>query len=333
MWIGILVACVSEKTENQVIDTAGDTEEQVEDSAEDTEDIEYQDLDGDGYPDWRTTNDWEIADCDDSDPLVTPNSERFISEGSFIRGGNVPFAQPQSEIYLSNYCMDVYEVTNQDFVEFLVYQNERGYFNQTDDGQKLFDFEDSDDDIPERIQMENGFSVMNGYQTHPVVEVWQWSSQAFCQWKGKKLPTEAEWEKGARGPEGNRFPWGINEPTCDIANFGTMQSQCTGGTVDVGSYPEGASYYGLMDMGGNIAEFVQDWFQADYYSNAPTENPQGPDEGYFDDGNGNSFIAIIARSGNFATGAENLQTFSRQPEPYDATSNGVGFRCARELSP
>lgn len=331
MWLGFWVACTAEKIEQETVDTAEEIQDSVDDT--DTEEAVQQDLDGDGYLDWRGTSDWLLADCDDSDPSVNPASERLIPEGYFIRGGNVPFAQPQSDIFLSSYCMDVYEVTNQEFVEFLIYQEERGFYNKTDEGQTLFDFEDSDDAIPERIQQSDGFSVMNGYQNHPVVEVWQWSGQAYCQWKGKKLPTEAEWEKGARGPEGNQFPWGLGDPTCDVANFGTMQSQCTGGTVDVGSYPEGASYYGLMDMAGNVAEFVQDWFQPEYYSVAPEENPQGPEDGFFDDGNGHSYIAIVARSGNFATGKENLQTFTRQPEPYDANSNGVGFRCARELVP
>ena len=332
MWLGFWFACTAGKIEQKNSNVETDTSESIEDSAQDTDEF-FRDQDGDGYPDWRGTNDWEIADCDDSDPTVTPASERLIPEGYFLRGGNVPFAQPESSIYLSSYCMDVYEVTNRQFVEFLTYQEERGYFNKTDDGQTLFDFEDSDDDVPERIQQQNGFSVMNGFQDHPVVEVWQWSGEAFCQWEGKRLPTEAEWEKGARGPDGNRFPWGGAEPTCDIANFGTMQSQCTGGTVAVGLYPAGASYYGLMDTAGNVAEFVQDWFQPDYYATAPEENPQGPEDGFFDDGNGNSYVAIVARSGNFATGQENLQTFTRQPEPYDANSNGVGFRCVRGLEP
>ena len=87
----------------------------------------------------------------------------------------------------------------------------------------------------------------------------------------------------------------------------------------------------MKKKSGNIAEFVSDWYQNDYYQDAPTQNPQGPESGFFDNGNGNSFEAIIARSGNHSTGPNDLKTFFRIPEPFDATSNGVGFRCARNL--
>ena len=321
----LLLACtLADKNE----DTASS---HLDDSAVEIEEI---DLDNDGYPDWRSTTDIHRADCDDSDPNITPNVERYIPAGVFIRGENdAPFTSPQQEIYLSDYCLDVYEVRNDDFVEYLIAQLEAGWDNQTPEGLPLFDFADDDDIYPERIERTPGsFQSMLGYENHPVTEVWQWSAQGYCAWAGKRLPTEAQWEKGARGEDGRSFPWGEEEPSCALVNFGTMESQCIGDTVEVGSYPEGASPYGLLDMSGNVAEFVNDWFLPDYYSDSPFEDPTGPEEGFFDDGQGNQFQAIIARSGNHATGKGDLQTFFRQPEPFDATSNGIGFRCGRDLS-
>jgi formylglycine-generating enzyme required for sulfatase activity len=304
----------------------------IEDSA--VESLIEIDEDGDGFPHWQSTIDITIADCDDLDPNVNPETERYIPAGSFLRGDDfMPNTSPQTDVYLSDFCLDVYEVTNAQFVSFLKHQIENGFDNETANGQPLFDFEDNDDTYPERIERvpDTVFASSPGFEQHPVTEVWQWSGFAFCEWKNKTLPTEAEWEKGARGTDGRFYPWGEQMPDCSKANYGTMESQCVGDTIDVGNYPDGISPYGLHDMAGNVAEFVSDWYQEDYYEQAPTSDPLGPDSGFFDDGQGNSFEAIIARSGNHSTGPGDLQTFFRTPEPFDATSNGVGFRCARPL--
>lgn len=295
--------------------------------------LEEVDADGDGYPAWNSTRNFEIADCDDADPTVTPWTERWIPKGYFYQGqNNAPFTSPQIEVYVSSYCIDIYEVTNQEFVAFMMEQKALGLNNQTRDGKPLFDFEDMDDIFPERILRNGqGFVSSIGYENHPVTEVWKWSADAFCGYYGKKLPTEAEWEKAARGPDKNTFPWGEEQPNCTIANFGTPTSQCVGDTMPVGSYPLGVSPYGVFDMAGNVSEFVSDWFQAEYYSQSPLIDPQGPETGYYNDGQGNEFVAIIAKSGNHATSAQELQSSFRTPEPETATSNGVGFRCARAL--
>lgn len=113
------------------------------------------------------------------------------------------------------------------------------------------------------------------FTNHPVVYI-SWSmAQTYCAWTGGRLPTEAEWEKAARGPDGQRFPWGS-----DLANIKYANANGEiGNTTPVGSFPVGKSYYGALDMGGNVREWVADWYDPDYYDYSPNINPQGPETG------------------------------------------------------
>jgi len=150
----------------------------------------------------------------------------------------------------------------------------------------------------------------------PVVGVTHKQAEEYCTFVHGRLPTEAEWEKAARGPEGNIFPWGDGAPKCDLLNF----NFCKGKAIDIQTYPEGVSYYGLFDMAGNIREWAADWYKNDYFKDYSGEDPLGPELGDKRAIRSSSF----ADSGDFAISAHR---YSLNPS---AHLPDLGFRCVVE---
>ena len=222
----------------------------------------------------------------------------YIPEGEFIRGGEYNNA-PKQTIFLDEFYIDQYEVTN------ILYQK---------------CVQEGSCQPPKSISSVNSkeYYILPEFRHHPVIQVTWEDAQTYCQFVGKRLPTEAEWEKAARGTDGLTYPWGDDPPSKERANFDSSTD-----LVAVGSYPDGTSPYGAYDMAGNAWEWVADWYQHDYYQQAPKENPQGPEKA----------TNKVIRGGAWQTKHFTLEAGRRKNRNPSAKDSDLSFRCASSTPP
>jgi formylglycine-generating enzyme required for sulfatase activity len=236
-----------------------------------------------------------------------------IPGGLFRMGSDTGHAdeRPVHDVSLPTFSIDRTPVTNAQFAEFL---NARG--PRAPRGPSLagyFDMNDHD----ARIHRVDGPWVSDpGYEQHPVVEVSWRGAREYCSWVGKRLPTEAEWEKAARGVDGRKYPWGAAPPDNTRARFGVGYNA----TVPVGSFPRGASPYGVLDMSGNVWQWVSSVYRDyPYRSDDGRESLDSPE-------------VRSTRGGSHDWPVEGITTTNRGQNVSRAPRSGhhnIGFRCAR----
>lgn len=233
----------------------------------------------------------------------------LVPEGPFPMG--VPMGardggrdeHPNHTVYLDAFYIDRYEVTNGRYLEFIRTTGHR---------------KPQHPDRPNRNLWQAGM-MPESVSDRPVINV-DWSdADAYCTWAGKRLPTEAEWEKAARGTDDRRFPWGNVEPTDKHLNF-SQQWIGERTLMPVGSYPAGQSPYGVHDMAGNVFEWVADWYDSHYYEHSPEKNPMGPATG----------DRKVVRGSGWPSETPVVRIFTRFPSDPKVRNESTGFRCAMD---
>ncbi|ULA66113.1 MAG: FGE-sulfatase domain-containing protein [Nitrospira sp.] len=226
----------------------------------------------------------------------------MIPEGVFRMGADGTDAledeKPQHEVWIDQFEIDRHEVTTGHYAEFLVSTKR-----------------------PVPWQWES--VDLSQHHDRPVIGVSWFDAAAYCEWRGKRLPTEAEWEKAARGIDGRLFPWGNQSPREESANFGLgARFSYSQVLASVERYEQGRSPYGLYQMAGNAGEWVADWYGANYYEIGSRNNPAGPDVGLF----------RVVRGGSWSDLPKYLLTYGRFKLPPDTRNSYTGFRCVRSGS-
>ena len=219
----------------------------------------------------------------------------LVPAGEFVMGSDrdQAAARPAHTVYLDDFYIDVYEVSQTRYKECLA----AGGCELTPGTGELLN--------------------RPVWDEHPMMDITWYDAQEYCEWRGGSLPTEAQWEKAARGTDERKFPWGNEPVTCERARYG----ECGWMTAPIGTHPAGASPYGVQDMAGNAWELIYDWYQQDYYSVSPAENPTGPEEptGYKSE-----------RGGAWFYEADLMTAIWRNNLPPTAHYLYVGFRCVIE---
>ena len=247
----------------------------------------------------------------------------YVPEGEFLMGSSdenldaIENEFPQHRVFLDAYWIDQTEITNAMY-------------------SKCVEAAACSPPVSNKSQTRESYYNNPEYDNYPVIWVSWEDATAYCAWAGRRLPTEAEWEKAARGTEGNRYPWGNERPLGTRANY--CDQNCSFNwkdqavddqhedTAPVDSYKEGQSPYGTRNMAGNVWEWVADWYDEAYYTNSPERNPTGPQ---IPSARGKR----VVRGGSWNNEAKMLSAAVRSFDFPTTNGNNWGFRCARSDEP
>ncbi|GAB4341390.1 MAG: hypothetical protein Kow0099_18070 [Candidatus Abyssubacteria bacterium] len=249
-------------------------------------------------------------------PKATPEGMVYVPDGYFQMGSHAAHEEsPVRAIFTKSFYMDAYPVTNAQYKAFL---DATGYDGEPDANSEYL------------RHWKNGTYPL-GQGDHPVTFVSWKNARAYAVWAGKRLPTEAEWEKAARGADGRMYPWGDTPPDGNLCNFADVHTNFAWSdrntndgfvrTSPVGHYEPGKSPYGVYDMAGNVWEWCSDWYDEDYYSYGPYLDPQGPEIGH----------RRAVRGGCWNSAATSVRSAHRKGYRPQVTSSTIGFRCVKDV--
>ncbi len=224
----------------------------------------------------------------DSTPTIQIPAGPFIMGNDHGMGSMRIDETPAHTVHLDTYDIDLYEVTNKLYFGFVAATGHR----------------------PSTFQKKKKFNGPN----QPVVGVSWDDANAYCAWAGKRLPTEAEWEKAARGTDGRQYPWGLLKESPRIGGKTKLHN-----SPKIGSDEGGKSPYGVYDMVSGVREWVADWYLTDYYAITPDQNPPGPETG---------FKKVLRGSSWMTRGEVSDRVALRRRDSPSNRKNYVGFRCA-----
>lgn len=274
--------------------------------------LDTQDIVVEWTPEGKKIAMQRVAEWQPKEEMVLVPAGRFLMGSDKKADRNAYKAEmPQRTVYLDGYEIDKYEVTALHYLKFVLATAR----------------------LPQIDWRYDGGNFQESMANHPIMHVSWTDADAYCRWAGKRLPTEAEWEKAARGDDGRIFPWGNQMAGLTRANYG--RTGLSGPVRDrperlllyppiisVDKYDNAASPYGVHQMAGNVAEWVADWYDKDFYQRAPDRNPKGPDSG----------TNRAFRGGGWIDSTPTVRASQRNGAPPETKMNWLGFRCARSVA-
>lgn len=249
---------------------------------------------------------YEIREIDGAEIVLIPEGPFFMGCDPDHNGGfPCNFDElPLHEVYLSTYTIDKYEVTNAQY-------------------QACVESNACSEPLYKYSATRESYYDNPDFQNFPVVSVSWDEANTYCAWVGGRLPTEAEWEKAARGTSIIAYPWGDQDPNCQLANSSNNATGefCQDDTAAVGSYPLGMSEYGVFDMAGNVWEWVNDWYGGSYYAISPYENPTGAETG----------TEKVVRGGSWDYSWNKIRVVYNSNHSPNERRVDFGFRCVNPI--